>query len=51
MALIRKLVRGILETDTVCLESRHKDVIKFGNGCGETIRKPGNRFAGSDRSE
>lgn len=25
-----ELVRGILETDMVCLETRHKDVIKFG---------------------
>lgn len=24
-----ELVRGILETDMVCLETRHKDVIKF----------------------
>ena len=29
------LVRGILETDMVCLETRHKDVIKFWEKWGE----------------
>ena len=30
-----ELVRGILETDMVCLETRHKDVIKFWEKWGE----------------
>lgn len=30
-----ELVRGILETDMMCLETRHKDVIKFWEKWGE----------------